>query len=90
MSWVIGGDTGLGGAAAMAAEAALRTGAGLVSVATRPEHVSAILARRPETDGKRGFFRAGTESVIRISHRVGGGARAWPVPPGQNKCFSRL
>jgi len=44
---VIGGDTGLGGAAAMAAEAALRTGAGLVSVATRPEHVSAILARRP-------------------------------------------
>ncbi len=45
---VIGGDTGLGGAAAMAAEAALRTGAGLVSVATRPEHVSAILARRPE------------------------------------------
>lgn len=45
---VIGGDEGYGGAVAMAAEAALRTGAGLVSVATRPEHVSAILARRPE------------------------------------------
>lgn len=45
---VIGGDHGFGGATAMAAEAALRTGAGLVSVATRPEHVSAILARRPE------------------------------------------
>ncbi|MDX2348815.1 MAG: NAD(P)H-hydrate epimerase, partial [Porticoccus sp.] len=44
---VLGGDEGFGGAVAMAAEAALRTGAGLVSVATRPEHVSAILARRP-------------------------------------------
>jgi hydroxyethylthiazole kinase-like uncharacterized protein yjeF len=32
----------------MAAETALRTGAGLVSVATRPEHVTAILARQPE------------------------------------------
>ena len=45
---VIGGDIGFGGAAVMAAEAALRTGAGLVSVATQPEHVSALLARRPE------------------------------------------
>jgi NAD(P)H-hydrate epimerase len=45
---VIGGDTGYGGAALMAAEAAARTGAGKVSVATRPEHVPAILARRPE------------------------------------------
>lgn len=45
---VIGGDTGYGGAALMAAEAAARVGAGLVSVATRPEHVAAILARRPE------------------------------------------
>lgn len=45
---VIGGDTGYGGAALMAAETAARTGAGKVSVATRPEHVAAILARRPE------------------------------------------
>lgn len=45
---VIGGDTGYGGAALMAAEAAARSGAGKVSVATRPEHVAAILARRPE------------------------------------------
>jgi hydroxyethylthiazole kinase-like uncharacterized protein yjeF len=45
---VIGGDHGYGGAALMAAETALRTGAGLVSVATRPEHVTAILARQPE------------------------------------------
>src|SRR4029453_7798340 len=45
---IVGGDGGMGGAVAMAAEAALRVGAGLVSVVTRPEHVSAILARRPE------------------------------------------
>jgi len=32
----------------MAAEAAGRVGAGLVSVVTRPDHVPAILARRPE------------------------------------------
>jgi len=45
---VIGGDVGMGGAPLMAVEAAARVGAGLVSVATRPEHVAAILARRPE------------------------------------------
>ena len=45
---VVGGDHGFGGAARMAAEAALRTGAGLVSLATRAAHVSAALAARPE------------------------------------------
>src|SRR5690606_40560261 len=45
---VIGGDSGTGGAAIMAAEAAARSGAGLTSLATRPEHVSAALQRRPE------------------------------------------
>ena len=46
---VVGGDLGTGGAVMLSAEAALRCGAGLVSVATRPEHVSAGLARLPET-----------------------------------------
>jgi len=45
---VIGGDLGHGGAIAMTAEAALRSGAGLVSVATRKAHVGPLLARRPE------------------------------------------
>src|SRR5690554_5173263 len=45
---IIGGDHGMGGAALIAAEAAARVGAGLVSVATRPEHVAALLARAPE------------------------------------------
>ena len=45
---VLGGDHGTGGAALMAAEAAARCGAGLTSVATRPDHVAACLQRRPE------------------------------------------
>ncbi|HJS36357.1 MAG TPA: NAD(P)H-hydrate dehydratase, partial [Pseudoxanthomonas sp.] len=44
----IGGDEGSGGAVALCAEAALRAGAGLVSVATRAMHVAALLSRRPE------------------------------------------
>lgn len=45
---VVGGNLGFGGAALMAAQAALRTGAGLVSLATHPDHVSAALTRVPE------------------------------------------
>lgn len=45
---VIGGELGYAGAAAMAGEAVARMGAGLTSVATRPEHVAAIVCRRPE------------------------------------------
>ena len=45
---IVGGDLGMGGAVLMAAEAALRCGAGLVSVVTQSEHRSALLARVPE------------------------------------------
>jgi len=45
---IVGGGPGMPGAARLAGEAALRAGAGLVSVATSPEHVSAIAAGRPE------------------------------------------
>lgn len=45
---LIGGDYGMAGAAALCGEACLRVGAGLVSVATRPEHISGLLSRRPE------------------------------------------
>jgi len=45
---VIGGDLGTGGATLMSAEAALRTGAGMVSLATRAEHVPAAITRLPE------------------------------------------
>lgn len=45
---IVGGDYGMPGAVRMAGEAALRSGAGLVSVATRPEHIAAVCASRPE------------------------------------------
>jgi len=45
---VIGGDHGFGGAALLSAESALRSGAGMVTLATRAEHVPAALARFPE------------------------------------------
>ncbi|AOY87036.1 bifunctional ADP-dependent (S)-NAD(P)H-hydrate dehydratase/NAD(P)H-hydrate epimerase [Marinobacter salinus] len=44
---VVAGDRGFGGAGLLAAEAAMRSGAGLVSLATRPEHVTAALGRCP-------------------------------------------
>ncbi len=45
---VIGGERGMSGAARMAAEAAARTGAGLVSVATRECHASTLNLTVPE------------------------------------------
>ena len=45
---IVGGDHGMGGAARLAAEAALRTGAGLVTVATRGAHVGGFLSGLPE------------------------------------------
>jgi len=45
---VIGGGPGMAGAVRLAGEAALRTGAGLVSLATHPEHATSIVANCPE------------------------------------------
>lgn len=45
---VVGGQLGMMGAVLMAARAALRSGAGLVSVATRPEHAALLSAVQPE------------------------------------------
>ena len=45
---VIGGGTGMPGALRLAGEAALRVGAGLVSVAGVPENLVAVTATRPE------------------------------------------
>jgi NAD(P)H-hydrate epimerase len=45
---VIGGGTGMAGAARLAGEAALRVGSGLVTVATTPQNAAAIAANRPE------------------------------------------
>lgn len=45
---VIGGDEGFGGAVLLAAQAAARCGAGLVSIATHPVHATASLPACPE------------------------------------------
>ncbi|WP_407651288.1 NAD(P)H-hydrate dehydratase [Denitrificimonas halotolerans] len=45
---IIAGDLGMGGAGLLSAQAALRCGAGMVSLATREQHVSAALSRLPE------------------------------------------
>jgi len=45
---IIGGDHGYSGAARLAGEAALRVGAGLVSIATRLEHAGVMNINRPE------------------------------------------
>lgn len=78
---VIGGGRGTGGAGLLAAEMALRGGAGLVSLATRPENTVAVLARRPE------IMAAGVSSANQVlplldsaSHLVVGpglGQGAW-------------
>ncbi|MGD2138612.1 MAG: NAD(P)H-hydrate dehydratase [Gammaproteobacteria bacterium] len=45
---VIGGGPGMAGAVRLAGEAALRTGAGLVSLATHPQHAAVMAAHCPE------------------------------------------
>jgi len=78
---VIGGDNGMGGAALLAAESALRSGAGLVSLATRAAHVPAALTRRPELMA-RGV--SSSAEVLRLAERAdvlivgpGIGREAW-------------
>lgn len=68
---IVGGNVGFGGAVMMAAQAAGRVGAGLVSVATRSEHVAALLARCPEVmahgvnDGKSlGVLLEGKDVIV--------------------------
>jgi hydroxyethylthiazole kinase-like uncharacterized protein yjeF len=74
---VIGGDHGFGGAALLCGSAALRAGAGLVSVATRAEHVAALLSARPElmvrdAENLDGLLAAA--SVLAIGPGLGQGA----------------
>jgi NAD(P)H-hydrate epimerase len=45
---IAGGDDNMPGAVIMAAEAALRVGAGMVTVLTRAQHTSALVSRTPE------------------------------------------
>ena len=60
----VGGDFGGGGAILLCTEAALRCGAGLVDVATRAAHVSALLARTPEALAHTQETSAGFDSLL--------------------------
>lgn len=78
---VVGGEHGFGGAVRLAGEAALRCGAGLVSVATRERHVAALLAGRPElmvhgvdADGMPGALLQASSVLVA---GPGLGQRAW-------------
>ena len=65
---VIAGGEGMGGAAALASMAALRTGAGLVSVATHPSNVSAVLAKVPEAMVR--GFQSPTRDLVQLMTRA--------------------
>lgn len=74
---VIGGDYGYGGAAIMAAQSAVHCGAGLVSLYTRQEHISAMLSRQPEVMANHQHF---TEMLNRATVVLAGpglGLSSW-------------
>ena len=78
---VVGGERGYGGAALLAAQSGLRGGAGMVSLATREEHVAAALARWPELM-VRGLLSSGQLLALLPGHDVlvvgpGLGQGAW-------------
>lgn len=58
---VLGGNHGMPGAVIIAAEAAIHCGAGKVTVATRAEHVTALVIRRPEVMA---FGVSGKEGLV--------------------------
>ncbi|NQD94891.1 NAD(P)H-hydrate dehydratase [Pseudomonas sp. CrR25] len=72
---VVGGERGFAGAALLAAQSALRAGAGLVSLATRGEHLAAAQARLPEV------MSAAVASAARL-RTLGDAASVWVVGPG--------
>lgn len=77
----IGGDIGMGGAIRLTGEAALRVGAGLVSVATQAEHIMALNTARPElmAHAVMGIqeLRALLERASVVALGPGLGQRAW-------------
>lgn len=59
---IVGGEHGYSGAARLAGEAALRMGAGLVSIATRSSHASLMNINRPE------LMCHGVENNVQLTH----------------------
>ncbi|TBU83074.1 bifunctional ADP-dependent NAD(P)H-hydrate dehydratase/NAD(P)H-hydrate epimerase [Pseudomonas daroniae] len=72
---VVGGDHGTGGAALLSAQSALRGGAGMVSLATRAEHIGAAQTRLPEV------MSLAVASANQL-HDIGSKITVWVVGPG--------
>lgn len=72
---VVGGDHGTGGAALLSAQSALRSGAGMVSLATRAQHLAAAQGRLPEV------MSLAVDSANQL-HRLAGSLCVWVVGPG--------
>ncbi len=72
---VVGGERGFAGAALLAAQSALRGGAGMVSLATRGEHLAAAQSRVPEV------MSAAVASANQLLV-LGAAASVWVVGPG--------
>lgn len=72
---VVAGDRGFAGAGLLAAQSALRAGAGLVTLATRSEHLVAAQARLPEV------MAVGVASANQL-RALGAQASVWVVGPG--------
>lgn len=80
----IGGDHGSGGAIMLCAEAALRSGAGLVEAATRERHVAPLLARLPEAMahdvGDADALHAALDRADAVALGPGLGQGPWSLP----------
>ena len=77
---LVGGGPGMPGAIRLAAEAALRVGAGLVYVATHPDSVASVLAGRPEIICRSVRSGADLEELTKVDGIVLGpglGQSAW-------------
>lgn len=78
---VIGGEIGMSGAVHMAGEAALRAGAGLVKIATHPQHAACLNVTRPELMVKPVFNAADLTPLLEEATHIvlgpGLGQTAW-------------
>ncbi len=91
---LVAGGPGMGGAARLAGEGALRAGAGLVSVATHPEHSAAVLSGRPElmVQGVRNAEELAPllERATIVAVGCGLGRDAWARDLFRSACASEL
>ena len=78
---LVGGGPGMGGAIRLAGEAALRSGAGLVYVATHPDNVGTVMAGRPELICRGVTTTAALDELVALADGIvlgpGLGTSAW-------------